>query len=187
MFKTLRWTYISWPVRILFVITVGALVFQIGHFSEHFIQVGAWIFGNQTSPYMSPAGMWLMDTLGQFFFPLAEVAKQKYLGFELLHLFGNAIFMIGIIGTYYFIRIREIFWALIIEGYHLYEHISLTASAIYIGKSIGFSTLFGLAMSPWTSVAYRVWWHFLLNLIPTALVILGLYIAYQATNNKGKI
>lgn len=157
----------------ILVITSLTLTFQVFHFIEHFLQVSVWLGGTKGKAYMSPIGMWAMDEIGKLLFPNLEMARQAKLGFEFLHLIGNGIFLVGIVGLFYFIRkSKKLIWAFIIEAFHLYEHISLSLSALYINKSIGFSTLFGLPMSQTFSVGYRVWWHFIFNLIPTVLIIL---------------
>lgn len=151
------------------------LTFQFFHFAEHFIQVSVWVGGAKEKAYMSPVGMWTMEQVGAHLFPNLPMKQQEKLGFEFLHLIGNAIFLVGIIGLFYFIKnSKKLLWAFVIETFHLIEHILLSLSALYIEKSIGFSTMFGLPMSPLFSVGYRVWWHFIFNLIPTALVILVL-------------
>ncbi len=171
----------TWAV---FIIAVSALTFQAVHFSEHFAQVSVWIFGSQEKPYMTPLGMWGMEKVGLIFFPNEPQPRQSKLGFELLHFLGNAIFLFGIAAAYYFIPSKKVKWAYFIEAFHLYEHASLTLSAIFINKPIGLSTFFGMAMGQWALVAYRVWWHFIFNLIPTLLVALAIYGAYKAHRAK---
>jgi len=164
---------------IILVITVLFLSFQVIHFIEHTVQVTAWIFGSQEKPYMTPLGMLGMNELGILFYPNEEPVRQSKLGFELLHLFGNAIFLLGIFSLLYFIRNKKIIWALLIQAFHFYEHLSLTMSMLFVIKPIGFSTLFGMAMGQWASVAYRIWWHFFFNLIPSVLIALIIYEIYK--------
>ena len=171
-------------IKLILLVIVGAFVFQFWHFVEHFAQVGMWILGFQHAPYMTPIGMWAMDWVGVTFFPNASFANQKYFGFEMLHLLGNAIFMVGIICLSLFVRTKKVIWALAVQGFHVYEHISLTLSAIFIGKSIGISTFFGMAVDPWMMVCYRVWWHFIFNLVPSVLVVLVLMELYKAFKKK---
>jgi len=172
---------ISWLVL---TVTVLFLAFQVVHFIEHGAQVTAWTGGYQDSLYMTPLGMWGMEKLGVLFYPNEDSVRQMKLGFELLHLFGNLIFLLGIIGLLYFIKSNYVKWAFVVQGFHFYEHLSLTMSMIFINKPIGLSTLFGMEMSQWVSVAYRVWWHFIFNLIPSILVALAIYIAYKKYKRK---
>ena len=160
--------------RIILIVTAVFFFVQIIHFSEHIAQVLAWLFVQQEKPYMTPFGMWCMHTLGMLMFPNVESARQAMLGLEFLHLIGNGIFALGILGLFFFVHTKKVMWALIIEIFHFYEHVSLTFSALFIGKPIGMSTFFGADVSPWLRVSYRVWWHFLFNLIPTVLVSLAI-------------
>ena len=53
------------------------------------------------------------------------------------------------------------------QGVHVAEHVLLTVTWLMFGKTIGISTFFGLvAAGPFLS-SYRVWWHFVINLIVT--------------------
>jgi hypothetical protein len=91
------------------------------------------------------------------------------LAMEVLHLIGNSIFLASLVSLYCCIRSKWVRWALYIETFHLYEHISLTATAYFIGKPFGMSTLFGgasLIGNPEFAVGFRVTWHFLMNLLP---------------------
>ena len=106
---------------------------------------------------------------------------------ELLHLYGNAIYLVGIVGLWGFIRTRVVLIALIIESLHVFEHIMLTLTVLYFDTPIGLSTLFGAPMSDFASVAYRVWWHFLANAIPTGLVTCALIARYRQIARAGQV
>lgn len=161
-------------------VTAGALIFQVVHFFEHFAQVFVWIVGDRSKAYMTPWGMWCMEWLGRVLAPNQDAGRQGQIGFEMLHLIGNGIFVVGIFGLFKFVRrSKALIWAAAIETFHLYEHVSLTISAIAIGKAIGFSTFFGLPVDKLTLVGYRVWWHFVFNLIPSVLVAIVLWRAYR--------
>ena len=98
-------------------------------------------------------------------------------GMELLHLIGNSIFLVTIGSIYCFFPTRLVRAAFMIEGFHLCEHLILTSSLIFIGKPIGFSTLFGYSGMVWAReyvVGYRVFWHFAMNLIPPVLIMKAL-------------
>ncbi len=159
------------------------MAFQIGHFAEHAFQFGIWILGDlsnicgRDTPWMSP---WVTDMVrraGQYMFPADDAARQMMLGMEVLHLMGNCIFLVSLGCLYYCVRSKWIRWALYIEGFHLYEHLMLTASAYFIGKPVGLSTLFGGAGvigSREFAVGYRVSWHFAMNLLPMPFAMIGL-------------
>ena len=92
---------------------------------------------------MSP---WVMDAVGRAgaaAFPDAARPRQMMMGMEILHLIGNSIFLASLGCLYYCIRSRWNRWALYVEGFHLYEHLMLTATAYFLGKPVGLSTLFG--------------------------------------------
>ena len=166
----------SSAVRVFAGLTALAIAFQYGHFLEHIVQVLAWISGYTHAPYMTDVGYSLAHYLGQTFFSFDSPERIHRLGMELLHLFGNAIFFVGILGLWVFMPARMVQTALIIQTLHLFEHVSLTLSLIMFDSAIGLSTLFGMPLSEFTSVAYRVWLHFLLNAIPTTLVTYALVI-----------
>ncbi len=160
----------SFAVRAFAGLTALAIAFQYGHFLEHIVQVLAWMTGYTHAPYMTDMGYALAHYLGQTFFPVDAPERIHRLGMELLHLFGNAIFLVGILGLWFFMRTRLVKAAVIIQAFHLVEHISLTASSMMFDQALGLSTLYGMPLSEFTSVAYRVWLHFIFNAIPTTLV-----------------
>ena len=156
-------------------LSVGAaLLFQYGHFLEHAIQAAAWIGGYRHAPYMTGLGHALVQWFGEGAAPAADAARQKRLGVELLHLFGNAVFCYGVFGFWRATRHRLMRAALWIEGAHLAEHALLTVTVVVWDQAVGFSTLFGLPLAEGTAVALRVWIHFALNAVPTLLVTLVL-------------
>lgn len=163
-------------------IALLGLVFQIGHFAEHAFQFGVWLLGDLTTicgrdkPWMSSVGLWLTETVASIFAPATTGPRRMMLGMEILHLIGNSIFLTGLFALYYVLPARLVKWALMIEGFHLYEHIMLTATTIFVGKPIGMSTLFGAAFlfDRETAVGIRVTWHFLMNLLPMPLAMWAL-------------
>ncbi len=168
----------------LTVIATLALAFQVGHFFEHFAQFAIWVLGDlseicgRNTPWMSAWATDMVDSLGAFFAPSAPRARQSMLGLETLHTVGNSIFLVGIGSCYLLTKNKYVRYAFIIEGLHLCEHIMLTGSAFYVGRPIGLSTLFGEAINLLPSkewvVGYRVSWHFVMNLFPMPLVMLGI-------------
>jgi hypothetical protein len=165
-------------ILVLILVTL-TLSFQGFHFFEHIVQLGHWIFNDRSFAYMTPWVMTWVEHLGMYYWPEASMKMQMHLGMELIHLIGNGIFFAGTLGLYVFVKNRASKWAIIIQGIHLYEHISLTLSAIAVGKSIGLSTFFGIAIDHYFLVGYRVLWHFTLNLIPSVLVIIAFIRMHQ--------
>ena len=168
------------------VATLVALLFQLGHFAEHIAQAVAWLGGYRDAPYMTEFGHWLMHVLGEAFYPYAGHDFQLMMGNEILHLIGNAIYAFGTVGLVFFLRTKLTIAAAIIETFHLYEHICLTSTAAMTGSPIGMSTLWGLPMDMYSSVAFRVWWHFAFNAIPTALTVIALFFVYKAVTTQKK-
>jgi hypothetical protein len=159
------------------------LIFQVGHFAEHAVQFAVWCLGDlsqicgRNMPWMSPTATYLVQDLGLFLFPTADAPRRMMLGMEVLHLIGNSIFLSSLLCLYYCVPSRWVRWALYIEAFHLYEHISLTATAYFLGKPIGMSTLFGYIFTlndPEFAVGFRVTWHFLMNLLPMPFAMIGL-------------
>jgi hypothetical protein len=159
------------------------LAFQVGHFAEHAFQFAVWVIGENSQicgrdkPWMSPWVTELVRRLGIALFPAAGVPRQMMMGMEILHLIGNSIFLVSLGCLYYCRKSKWIRWAIYIEGFHLYEHLMLTATAYFVGKPIGLSTLFGgssVIGSTEFAVGYRVTWHFAMNLLPMPFAMIGL-------------
>ncbi|MBB5918054.1 hypothetical protein BJY24_006966 [Nocardia transvalensis] len=159
----------------LAVIGLGVLA-QLGHFQEHVLQVGYWV-GHPNSPsWMTPWGTGLANGFGQ-----VDHTKPS-LGMEILHLVGNFHFLAGLAGvalvTHHAVQSRARHWGrmgVVMQGIHGLEHIALTVSVALGAKAIGLSTFFGqLDPGPglWT---YRVWWHFVANVIGTTIFAIALW------------
>jgi hypothetical protein len=96
---------------------------------------------------------------------------------EILHLTGNFIFLAGLVAvmliTHRARATKARRWARMgtwMQTIHGLEHLSLTLSVAFGAKrAIGLSTWFGV-MHPgpglWT---YRVWWHFLANVLGSVI------------------
>jgi hypothetical protein len=181
--------------RDLIAITLGlGLAFQVGHFTEHAVQFAVWATGNypwvvanfcgRKTAYMSPPVTELVRLAGLYLFSTATAARQMMLGMELLHLIGNIIFLSTIVGIFCLYLLRLVRLALYIEAAHLCEHLALTASAYFVGKPIGLSTMFGHA-GPWwgseAAVGYRVTFHFVMNLLPMPFVMTALMQQWRAS------
>ncbi len=167
----------------------GGLLFQLGHFVEHVVQWAMWFVADQTKPWMSVVADTLSHWFGLLIKPTPEYCTdisalthaQMKIGMEVLHLVGNTIFLLTVAGLYRLTHHSLVYTAFLIEAFHLVEHLTLTMSVIYIGEPLGFSTLFGHVNEWFTvegAVGYRVSWHFIMNLIPTVLVMkamMGIY------------
>jgi hypothetical protein len=166
------------------IVAALGLAFQVGHFAEHALQFAIWLLGDlsnicgRNTAWMSPWVMALVEELGALVAPTAPYARQTMLGMEVLHLIGNSIFLTGLICLYFVIPSKWVRWAIYIEAFHLYEHILLTATAFFVGKPIGMSTLFGatsLIDSREFAVGFRVSWHFAMNLLPMPFAMIGFW------------
>lgn len=158
------------------------LIFQIGHFAEHTFQFAVWVLGDfsnicgRNTPWMSSWANGLVQKIGAVF-TSADAQRRMMLGMEVLHLIGNSIFLAGLVALYYCVPSKWVRWALYIETFHLYEHVSLTATAYFLGKPIGMSTLFGAVNvigEREFAVGCRVTWHFVMNLLPMPFAMVGL-------------
>lgn len=153
------------------IITILGLLFQAGHFIEHITQFGVWLFGPKNAMYMTPWATSLVDWIGTFFDTTRTIGQSRLIGVEILHLVGNSIFLIAICSYYYFNKtkhVRKAFWW---QVFHVFEHILLTTSIFVFGKSLGFSSLFGLNTSILFSIGFRIIFHFVINLIPSIYIL----------------
>ncbi len=183
--------------RMFISLIVAGVIFQVGHFAEHLVQFGVWAFGEGKTPYMSPVAKKLSHELGRGLIAKDDAIcgpgetvtpRQMMMGMEVLHLIGNSIFLATIAGIFYYWRDSKLIrWALYIEGFHLYEHIMLTSTAYFLKTPIGLSTLFGGAKAMGGAeflVTYRVGWHFVMNLIPSILVMIALGRAFKKSSSE---
>lgn len=145
-------------------LAVGALAFQMVHLIEHVAQLGYWIAHPLEAPWLTPWAIEGRDALA--------AGGNLALGNELLHLVGNLIFLGGLLALVLYSRRREqetpspLRIAMVVQGIHVAEHVVLTATSSVWGKAAGLSTFFGLVSGPVTT-SYRVWFHFLVNLVAT--------------------
>ena len=96
------------PHRLLQGLTAGALVFQFGHLIEHTLQMAVWFVHPQRSPWMSPWATDLALSFGRI--PAADSAEMTTAmqrGMEVLHLVGNAIFLVGAVGLMVLLARRD--------------------------------------------------------------------------------
>jgi hypothetical protein len=174
--------------RGLSLVAILGLAFQIGHFAEHVFQFVVWVLGDfsnicgRDTPWMSPWVTRLVQRFGLLMFPARDAAAQMMLGMELLHLIANCIFLTSLVCLYCWIPSKWVRWAVYIETFHLCEHVSLTATAYFLGKPVGMSTLLGRASligEREFAVGFRVTWHFVMNLLPMPFAMIALMEHYE--------
>jgi hypothetical protein len=160
----------------LAVIGIGVLG-QLGHVQEHIAQVGYWLGHPNAPAWMTPWGTSLADGL-QLVLP-----NRPTFGMELLHLTGNFIFLAGFAGVMVITRrargTRARRWGKMgvwMQGLHGLEHLVLTLTIGFgAPRAIGLSTFFGLVDPGPGLTTYRVWWHFVANVMGTVIFGLALY------------
>ena len=166
----------------LAIVSVLGLLFQVGHFFEHAFQFFVWCLGDlsqicgRDTPWLSGWANELIRQIGSIVAPSADLPRRSMLGLEVLHLIGNGIFLVTLASLYYVTRSKWVRWGFYIEAFHLYEHVMLTATAFFIGKPIGLSTLFGGSALGGRefAVGTRVSWHFVMNLLPMPFAMMGI-------------
>lgn len=170
-------------------VAILAMAFQVGHFAEHAFQFVVWLLGDlsgicgRDTPWMSSPVTDAVRYVGALVMPDVPAKRQMMIGLEVLHLWGNSVFLTGLICLHMWLPSKWVRWACYIEGFHLCEHIALTWTAMYIGKPIGISTLFGYAPDYGRefAVGYRVTWHFVMNLFPMPFAMIGMMKAFGTT------
>lgn len=157
-------------------IAMVTIVIQIVHFGEHVAQFGYWMKHPDELPWMSSWAMDLVHAIARW--TNGTMAE----GMEIMHLAGNLIFLVGIFAAFVAARrynsetatpwIRR---SMMFEGMHLIEHVVLTVTVLRYGTAHGASTIFGL-LTPGTTLAggFRVWFHFIFNLVATYLAVRGM-------------
>nr|WP_242439021.1 DUF6008 family protein [Streptomyces sp. CB00455] len=154
------------------------VVGQLGHFQEHVSQAGYWITHPMSPAWMTPWANSLSRGMGQI-----DTTKPS-LGMEILHLTGNFIFLAGLVGIVLITKrasghLQSRKWAKMgvwMQGIHGLEHVVLTLSvALGASRAIGLSTWFGAIPPGPALTTYRVWWHFVANLVGTGILALSLY------------
>lgn len=154
--------------------TIG---FQAFHTLEHIIQTVFWSKNMWSAPYMTPFAKSIASGLETIHRKYIDITPSPTLGMELLHFYGNLVFLTGILALYispHFIARRNLIkYPLIFEGIHLLEHTTLLFSVILGAAPWGASTLFSSLTGSQLSI-HRIWWHLIMNFIPFMLTILAL-------------
>jgi len=167
-------------------VVVGAVGFQVFHFLEHGLQLGYWILNPKERPWLTPWAQTGVDGLAFWcqIWPGEGRAGQR--GAELLHLIGNSIFLAGVIALFVLarerqVRHRSVPTALLFQGLHFVEHAILTVTVFATGTGWGASTMFGRWSGSELS-SHRVWWHFTVNGIATAVAVVALITITRKTS-----
>jgi len=173
-----------WVFRASVTVIFVGIIGQIGHLQEHVAQAGYWIAHSNSPAWMTPWGTGLARGFGQ-------VDKTKpTLGMEILHLTGNFIFLAGLVGVMVITRrtpgARSRWWGRMgvwMQTFHGLEHLALTLSIAFgATKAIGFSTWFGQLDPGPGLVTYRVWWHFIANVIGSFIFGMAVYHLWRERN-----
>lgn len=96
---------------------------------------------------------------------------------ELLYLAASAIFLAGLACLHACLRSRWTRLALYVQGFHLFEHVLLAASAMSLAEPTGLSTLFGYAgriAGDEFATVHRTAWHIVMNALPLLFALIGL-------------
>jgi hypothetical protein len=179
-------TQLRGGTAVLAAAVVAGLVFQVAHFLEHGLQLGYWMGNRQAPPWITPWAETAADGLG--WTCSWVVTSRPSIGVELLHLAGNTIFLAALIGMAV-LAVRRggsvrsspaLVTSLGLQGLHVAEHVALTVSVLAAGRAIGLSTGFG-ELTDATLFTYRIWFHFVVNLVATMLA----YMAFRTTRDRG--
>lgn len=154
-------------IRLVAYVAVAGVTFQVLHFIEHIAQLGYWFMHPTAAPWLTPWAASGRDVLAAGGSPVT--------GTEWLHLLGNAIFFVALVAMWMLLGFRRLSLvkygslkkAIGWQGFHLAEHVALTATWLMFGTAVGVSTFFGLVGGGALLSSYRVWFHFLLNLVVT--------------------
>lgn len=165
-----------WVYRTSVGVIVVGVVGQLGHFQEHVLQVAYWLGHPNEPAWMTPLGNGLSRGL------TLDDSKPS-LGMEILHFSGNLIFLAGLVGIALITRramhTKARKWArmgVLMQGIHGLEHLVLTASvALGASKAVGLSTWFGLIDAGPGLWSFRIWWHFIANVVGTTILAIALY------------
>lgn len=164
----LAWLWRTRPERRRAVLTLVAAVglgFQVLHVAEHVVQSAVWVGATDQPPFMTPWAVWGADVLA--------VAGHPSLGQELLHLVGNAVFLVGLVALAALARPagRWVRVALVVQGAHLLEHVALSLTTAVWGRAIGATTLLGTLEAGPDLWRLRVLAHLALNTVATGAAV----------------
>lgn len=179
--------------RRILLAAVAGMAFQVFHVAEHGLQLGYWLLHPTQAPWLTPWAAWGRDVIA------AQVDGQPATGAELLHLVGNALFLIALVAMLIAAARmrtasqsgsgdagrRSLRIATWVQTAHVIEHVVLTGTWMMLGRANGVSTLFGLVPGGAIGGATRVWIHFLINAAATYWAIRGMREAGLLTVGQG--
>lgn len=155
-------------------VSVGFVV-QIFHFLEHVLQAGYWIVFPERAPWITPWIRPIRNSLG--------LGGRLQAGDELLHLIGNALFLVTLLGALALFRspdgrdfLAPLRIAAAVQGWHVFEHVLLTSTYFIRGKPVGLTNGFCLLQGADGRIPIigRLWLHFLINAVVTLLALYAL-------------
>jgi len=155
----------------------GGVGLQTFHSFEHLIQGFFWARDPLAPGYMSPIAKKAAAGLESIAAHTFGISGRSTLGMELLHLVGNTLFFLGIVGlvlgTGFAAKRPAALYALAFEGIHLLEHVALTATTVAGYPAWGSSTLYGNLSGSQLST-HRIMWHLVMNVAALLLTIYAL-------------
>lgn len=166
---TCLWAAVASARRPAAVIAIGALTFQAVHVLEHVLQFGYWVGNPGDKLWLTPWAAGTAEGVGYWCTLISSPNGGTTLGNEFLHLLGNGIFLGGLVTLTVFATFSgsaPLRTALAVQGFHVAEHVVLTASFMFAGKAYGVSTVFGELSGTWLT-AWRVLFHFGINAVAT--------------------
>ncbi len=177
----LVWSWHTRPERrraVLTLVAVAGLGFQVLHIAEHVVQSGVWVTAPDQPPFLTPWATWGAEALA--------VTGHASLGQELLHLVGNAVFLLGLSALAALVRppARAVRLALAWQGAHLLEHVALSLTTAVWGRAIGVTTLLGTLDAGPTLWRLRVLAHLALNTIASAYAAVGIVQTLRASTTR---
>lgn len=166
----LVWLWYARPERrraVLALVAASGLGFQVLHVAEHVVQSGVWAAAPDRPPFLTPWATWGAEALA--------VTGDPALGQELLHLLGNAVFLVGLLALTAGTRTpsRTLKSALAWQGGHLLEHVALSLTTAVWGRAIGVTTLLGTLDAGPSMWRLRVLAHLGLNSIATLFAVIA--------------
>ena len=160
-----------------YILAAAVVGFQAFHTLEHLIQTVFWSNNKWSAPYMTPFAKSIASGLETIHRKYLDITASPTLGMELLHFYGNLVFLIGILALYispHFIARRNLIkYPLVFEGVHLLEHTTLLFSVMMGAAPWGASTLFSSLTGSQLSI-HRIWWHLIMNFTAFLLTVLAL-------------
>lgn len=150
--------------RALTRIVVGCGIFQAGHFAEH---------AGQMLGLASEGGLTLTIWAQQLVYGFSWIARSPdpHTGLEMMHFFGDLIYLCGVIAWRRLHPTPLATGALIVQGVHQIEHTYLVTSALLGGTPVGLTTV--------GPIGLRIVMHFTLNFGGSVFWALSVWEVYR--------